>query len=354
MRKTFTLFILFIQLCSISFAKNSQDVYDAAVKSGNKVFTATWPYQFKENDNLYGLLTDINMNDKDNATKRYSRMLHTSYLNAAQIKKMQARIDSFAENTPTIISFIEKEISKTYHHTASAQHLSVYGSYLYNEKDPDDVDMLVVVDSPYTIFDHLEFSSSTVLGSKKGALFPKMSFQVMDYNTYLYAKEQTKDPSAYLTRGEKMALQQLTLVANWFYTVYGFDLRFENTKSLKAYMTENYLNKAFNTLNGAGARLYKTAASPLPYETEPVRLRKVVSRLLITDYIISVLNKSYASSPKTFDQLYNEIRILKDYDYDKFGPMTAKIESLYLDKLNKLLKLAEKHKKLDYLEARSY
>lgn len=352
MRKTFALFIVFIQICSISFAKDAQEIYNDAVKSGNKVFTATWPYQFKQFDDLYGLLMEVNMNDKANVSKRYNRMLHVSYLNAAQTKKMIDRVDTLAENAPEMTSFIRNQISKLGYHILSVQHLSVYGSYLYNEKDPDDIDMLVVVDSPYTICEHLEFSSSTVLGAIKGAQFPKMSFQVMDYTTYLYAKEQKE--MSHLTRGEKLALQHLTVVANWYYTIYGFDLRFENTKSLKTYMKENYLNKAFNTLNGAGARLYKNAFSTLPYETEPVRLRKVVSRLLITDYVLSVLNKSYASSPKTFDQLYNEVRLLKDYDYDKFGPMTAKIESLYLEKLNYLLKLAEKHKKLDYLESRNY
>ncbi len=279
-------------------------------------------------------------------------MLHVSNLNAPQIKKMIARVDNLAENAPEIISFVGKEISKICYHTVSVQHLSVYGSYLYNEQDPDDIDMLVVVDSPTIICEHLEYPSSTVLGAKKGVLFPKLSFQVMDYNTYLYAKE-SRDLS-HLTRGEKLALQQLTVVANWYYTIYGFDLRFENTKSLKMYMKENYLNKAFNTLNGAGARLYKSASSILPYETEPVRLRKVISRLLITDHILSVFDKTFVSSAKVYDQLYNEVRQLKDYDYDKFGAMTAKIESLYLSKLNQLLKVAEKHKKLEYLESRSY
>ncbi len=71
MKKIFTLFLLFIQICSISLAKNAQEVYNDAIKSGNKVFTATWPYEFKSFDNLYGLLTNINMNDKESASKRY-------------------------------------------------------------------------------------------------------------------------------------------------------------------------------------------------------------------------------------------------------------------------------------------
>lgn len=353
MRKAIVLFVLLIQFCNVSYAKEAKEMYEHAVKTGNKVFTAIWPYEFSEQDDLYGVLADIDMKDKDNASKRYNRMLHISYLSSSQIKKMTSRVNALAEHVPTIVSYIEREFSKKLFHQISVQHLSVYGSYLYNETDPDDVDLLIVVDSQKAICEHLEISASAVLGNA-GAKIPTLSFQVMDYNTYLFAKVQTKNPFASLSRGEKLALQQLTVVANWYYTLYGFDLRYENAKSLKAYMKINYLNKAFNTLNGAGARLYKSALSALPNETDPVRLRKVVSRLLITDFLLTVLDKKYASSSKTFDQLYKEIRKINVNDYSKISTMTAKVEQLYLQKLKYMLMLAEENKKLDYLESRSY
>jgi predicted nucleotidyltransferase len=353
MKKTIVMFMLFIQCCTISYAGEAQKVYEKAMKTGNKVFTANWAYEFQDQDNLFGIFADIDMTDKDNANKRYNRMLHIPYLNSGLIKKMTGRVSDFAENVPEITSFIEREISKRFFHQVTVQHISIYGSYLYNEIDPDDVDLLIVVDSPITLCEHLEFPASMIL-EDKGARLPTMSFQIMDYNTYLFAKVNTKNPFANLPRGEKLALQHLTVVASWYYTIYGFDLRYENAKSLKSYMKLNYLNKAFNTLNAAGARLYKSALSALPNETDLVRLRKVVSRILITDYIVTVLNKQYANSPKSYDQLYKEIRTIKEGDFSKIGALTIKIEKLYLKKLSQLLELAEKYKKLDYLDSKSY
>lgn len=356
MKNVVSTLLFLIQLLLIpSFtihAKQAQEVYDNAIKSGNKVFATTWPYEFMDQDHLYGILADVNMLDKNDARYRFLRMLHASYLNSDQIKKITNRLDAFVTQAPKLVSFIEHELSKKFFHKITVQHLSVYGSYLYNETDPDDIDLLIIVDSPIKICTHLDFPATKVLG--KNVNLPTLSFQIIDYNTYLYAKVQTKNPYAHLSRGEKLALQHLTVVANWYYTIYGFDLRFENTKFLKMHMQINYLNKAFNTLKAAGERLYKVPLSNLPNEKDSVRLRKVVSRLLITDHLLKVLHKSYASSSKKYTRLYAEIRTLKEGDYEKIGLMTAKIEDFYLKKLNRMLKLAEKYNKIDYLDSQSY
>lgn len=345
-------FIVFFQFFNVIFAIGHTDFYNNAIEKGEKIFSATWPFEFQNKDHLYDFSSKINLNDKNNASLRYKRMLHIKMLTNSKAKKMMARLDNFSKNASTLVSYIEKEIFNQLGLQATVQHVSIYGSYLYND-NPDDIDLLVVVDSPQTIFLHLEVPATTVFGLN-GLLFPKLSFQVIDYNTYLYAKEHSKMPFDHLPRNEKLALQQLTVAANWHYSIYGFDLRYNNPSSLETYMQENFLHKAFITLNGAGERLYKTAYAYLPYETDPVRLKKVVSRLLITEFSISALKKSFVSPKKVYDNLYAEIKNLKESDSENISIVSKKIENLYLKKLKQLLELADEHQKLNELKAKKY
>ena len=202
--------------------------------------------------------------------------------------------------------------------------------------------MLIVVDSSYPIFEHVDVNSEIITGIP--GLYPKFSFQVIDYNTYL--ESLANATSFYLTRAEKMALQHVAVASAWYFTIYGYDFRFDAPSNLTEVTKINYLNKSIVSLHAAGARLYRSVYNIIPYESERIRLRKVVSRILITDFLIPVLDKSIKATPSVYSNLYDEIRLIKDHEMSKWKKLEKKVNSLYFKKLEQLLSIAEKQGKL--------
>lgn len=317
-------------------------VHQIAMKSDNKLPMPSWSFEFQNNDRLYQEpITEIDIHSQLDAKERFYRMLHALYLKPNNTKDMLDRAHSVSSFIPQIISHVNKKM----HVSGKVQHISIYGSFLYNMVDPDDVDILIIVDSPNPVFEHADVDSKLITGSDK---FPKFSLQVIDYNTYQTAVSHFDSEN--LPRSEKLALQHIAVGSAWYFTIYGFDFRFDNPNSLKQNTKANYLNKSIVSLNSAGARLYKSAYSYLPFESEKIRLRKVVSRILITDFLIPVLDTSVAATPSTYTMLYNEIRQTKDSDKKKWKDLESRIQNLYFKKLEQLLTIAEKHGKLNEIK----
>jgi hypothetical protein len=355
MKKFITLFsVLILVTTSSIYGLTATEVYEKAIVTNTKLFTANWPDKFTKKNTLFESILNIDSSDHDDIVNRHERMIHTAYLTDDQIVQMINRVEEFSENVPDLVPYIQDKINNLYHdENLTIQHISIYGSYLYNEIDPDDVDLMIVVDSKFTIFRHIELPATTILGSK-GIYLPKISFQIIDYNTYLVAQNKIRKKSPVLSQGEKVALQQLTLAGGWNFCIFGFDFRYDLPNKLSENMKLNYLKNAFICLSKAGARLYKTPLSNLPPETDLVRLRKVVSRILITDYILTVLNKTDAEAEETYSSLYDEIRGIQNYEHEKMNIIAGKIENLYLKKLKQILLLAETNNKLDQLTSRKY
>lgn len=348
MKKNLTFIVLF--LLSLSFvdlkaapkkkiSPEVKELIQVSQKSSNKLPLPTWPYQF-DNERLFQEpLNDIDKDSVKEAQERFYRMLHALYLKPKNTKEMLERAHSVSAYIPEIDSYVKNKMFIS----NKIMHISVYGSFLYNMTDPDDVDMLIIVDSPYTIFEHADVNSEKITG--KSGLYPKFSFQVIDYNSYMLALGKTD--STYLSRAEKMVLQHVAVGSSWYFTIFGLDFRFDNPNSLTDVTKVNYLNKSIVSLNGAGARLYKSAYSSLPFESERIRLRKVVSRILISDFLIPVLDKSIKATPTVYTNLYDEIRLIKDHENKKWKSVEKKIQKLYFQKLEQLLSIAEKQGKLD-------
>jgi hypothetical protein len=314
------------------------DLVQISKKSSNKLPKPSWSFAF-ENEGLYQEpMEKIDKDSKEDAQKRFNRMLHSMYLNSANSKEMFERVHSISAYVPKINSYLKNKMNIY----GEVQHISVYGSFLYNMTDPDDVDMLIVVDSPYTVFEHADINSEIITGIP--GLYPKFSFQVIDYNTYL--ESLANRTSSYLTRAEKITLQQVAVASAWYFTIYGYDFRFDTPSSLTEITKVNYLNKSVVSLNAAGARLYKSVYNIIPYESERIRLRKVVSRILISDFLIPVLDKSIKATPSVYSKLYDEIRLIKDHEVSKWKKLEKKINRLYFKKLEQLLLIAEKEGKL--------
>ncbi|MBA3602301.1 MAG: hypothetical protein H0W50_01345 [Parachlamydiaceae bacterium] len=345
--------VTFLLLCLFS---TSQIEMDAAVKSASPVVKEllevskksskklpmpSWSYIFK-NESLYHSIDDKDIIDKEfkkDAQKRFDRMVHTLYLNPINKKEMFERAHSISAYIAQIESYMKNKMNIA----GKVQHISVYGSYLYNMNDADDIDMLIVVDSPIkTIFEHADVDSKIITGN---ANLPKFSFQVIDYNTYIASLAHANSP--YLTRNEKLALQHIAVGSGWYFTIYGYDFRFDDPHNLKDNTKVNYLNKSIVSLNAAGARLYKSGYSYLPYESEKIRLRKVVSRILISDFLIPVMDNSIKATPTIYAELYADIRLIKDHETVKWKSIEKRINKLYFKKLEQLLSIAEKQGKLD-------
>ncbi len=348
MKKSLTFLLLF--LFSVSYidleaaikivpSPAVKSLIQTAKKSSNNLARPAWPFQFDEDRLFQEPLNEIDKDSKENAEERFYRMLHALYLKPKNTKEMLDRAYSVSTFIPQIISYVNKKMDVS----GKVQHISVYGSFLYNMTDPDDIDMLVIVDSQEPIFEHEEVDSKVITG--KTGLYPKFSFQVIDYNTYQVAMSHAELP--YLPRSEKMALQHIAVGSAWYFTLYGLDFRFDNPSSLKDVTKTNYLNKSVVSLNAAGARLYKSAYLVIPYESERVRLRKVVSRILISDFLIPVLDKSVKATPDVYTKIYDDIRIVKDHETKKWKSIEKRVQALYFQKLEQLLTIAEKQGRLD-------
>ncbi len=345
MKKNLTLFLLFLFSIShigveaaTSTSPIVKDLVQISKKSTNKLPEPSWPFTFEDEHLFEEPLQQIDKDSKKDAQKRFNRMLHSMYLNPENSKEMFERAYSVSAYIPQISAYIK---NKMYIY-GEVQNVSIYGSFLYNMTDPDDVDMLIIVDSPYSVFEHVDVNSEIITGIP--GLYPKFSFQVIDYNSYL--ESLANATSAYLTRSEKMALQHVAVASAWYFTIYGYDFRFDNPSSLAEVTKVNYLNKSIVSLNAAGARLYKSAYSYLPYESERIRLRKVVSRILISDFLIPILDKSIKATPAVYTKLYEEIRLIKDHETAKWKKIEKKVNALYFKKLEQLLSIAEKQGKL--------
>lgn len=349
MNKNICLMLLLLQLCGL-FTIEGNDVeslYETAVETKNKMFVANWPFKFKSVDQLYDLnFSQVDPYSQEEIERHYNRMLHAHFFGKEFSKEMVLRVRDFCEYVPSIITYIEG-LSQKYHANISVQHISIYGSFLYNAVDPDDVDLLIVVDSPTPIFDHIEIPAADIVGEKEAATLPKISFQILDYNTYISAQRSKKE----ITRAQNIAQQQLAVAGSWYLTIFGFDLRYDELAKLKPRTKLNYLNKAFSTHRAAGSRLYKEVYRTIPMETERIRLRKVVSRLMITDFLLASLDASVEASPEIYHTFYDEIRDAEDYEQQKWIDLENKIENLYFQKLRELLLLANKYSKIDQVEA---
>ncbi|MBA3284782.1 MAG: hypothetical protein H0U27_06955 [Nitrosopumilus sp.] len=324
---------------AISASPIVKELVQTSKNSSNKLPMPSWAFEFEDELLYQEPLEQIDKDSKEDAQKRFNRMLHSMYLKLENSKKLFERAHSVSAYIPKINSYIKSKMDIY----GEIQHVSIYGSFLYNMTDPDDVDMLIVVDSPYPVFEHADVNSEIITGIP--GLYPKFSFQVIDYNTYLNSLG--KATSSYLTRAEKMALQHVAVASAWYFTIFGYDFRFDTPSNLTEVTKVNYLNKSIVSLNAAGARLYKSAYSYLPYESERIRLRKVVSRILISDFLIPVLDKSIKATPSVYSNLYDEIRLIKDHEITKWKKLEKKVNSLYFKKLEQLLLIAEKQGKLD-------
>lgn len=348
------LLVLMLTMQSIELlaeTKTAASIYQEAVETDKKLYIAEWPFKFNKKETIYASKhIDMAQASDEDIKQRYMRMVHAALLGEKQVDVLLDRINTFSEHTPELIAYIESHFTKKQALSVAVKHISIYGSYLYNGEDPDDVDLLLIVDSPVAIFEHIEVPAEQIFEVAPGQSFPKVSYQVMDLNTYQNAQKPPKDAS--ISRSEKMAQQGLTVAGAWYFTIYGFDLRYDNPKKLTKHMKINYLNKAFNTLNAAGSRLYKTVYKVIPEESERVRLRKVVSRILITDFIIPRLSPTLPTSLDEYEDLYADIREIDDADQSKWQDLEKRLEEIYLQKLQQLLSLAEKYSKIDQVEAK--
>jgi hypothetical protein len=167
-------------------------------------------------------------------------------------------------------------------------------------------------------------------------------------------QNQSDVPSTDLTRRELLASQQLTAGSNWFLAIYGFDLKYKKPSKLKTYQKSNYLNTAYNILHFAGACLYNAPHTNNYFTSDKLRFRKVISRILVADFIINILNKKAASPSTLFDSLLAEAEKIDGIDSSHTSLLFHKVEALYLQKLKAILDLAEAQHKIDHLVAEPY
>lgn len=346
---TCSLLLLGFLPLNIEAVKTPKTLYKIAKETKKKLPEANWPYQFNAAEGIFDINhVEIDPNDKVETKVRYERMLHFLFFNYKNSDAYLDRIESVSNYLPDCIDYIEKKLREIYLENTHVLHISIYGSFLYNIIDPDDVDMQIIVESPVPIFEHIEASFTEITGQPNVAHLPVFSFQIIDYMTYKNAKK--KSHANFLTRGEKIALQHSAMAASWYFTVYGLDLRFDPPSELKVNTKSNYLYRAFNTLNAAGSRLYKSAYAIIPPESDRVRLRKVVSRILITDFMIPAIDPAAVKKPQIYENFYKEIRNLKDSDKKKIRHLEDRIRKLYFQKLDHLLRLSDKQGKIENIE----
>lgn len=96
---------------------------------------------------LMGVIVKASQPSEIDITNRYTRMVHAALLGKEQVGILLDRINRFSARIPELIDYTEEHLQTIYQARNTVQHISIYGSYLYNEKDPDDIDLLVVVDS---------------------------------------------------------------------------------------------------------------------------------------------------------------------------------------------------------------
>ncbi len=334
------LFFLILHLNIEADSLNVKEKYKFAVDSTYKLPLSGWSFHFQENEHLFNEpLSEINKSSKEEASQRFLRMMHSNYLKNKNTQEMLDRAYLVSKYVPQIISYVKNEMSIS----STVQHISIYGSFLYNMDNPDDVDILIIVDSPYPIFQQREIDSKLITGKEN--LFPNFSLEVQDYNSYQVAMSHSENP--HLPRSERLALGQLAVGSTWYFTIYGFDLRYDNLKELRKNTRLNYLKHAIGALKAAGARLYKSIYSHLPPESERVRLRKVVSRILITDFLITHIDHSIKPSPEIFDELHEKIKVTKKGKNKEWKKLEERIQNLYFQKLKELLSIADNLGKLD-------
>ena len=305
-----------------------------------KIPNPEWSYEFKENEELYhSPIQAVNHNSKEDLTSRYENMVHSPFVDNESQKKITEKLFELSAHSEQITSYIKKNFNLT----GEVQNISVYGSYLYNTIDPDDVDLLVIVDGFKDARYHFETTFKNITGVEGN--FPKISLLIMDFNTYVkFMGSADPDPSNY---PETLALQHFTMAGSWYLTLYGYNLRLDNLADLEEHTKLNYLRKAFLSAKAAGGRLYKSAYSYLAPESDQKRLHKVVSRILITDFLIQKLKNNKAPSKKRYEILYQRIRTLKEGQTEKLQRIEKRVQNLYSKKLLELFILADKFGKID-------
>lgn len=352
--------LIFLSLASLSILNVSgadgQTTQETDVKAlvskakttENKLPKALWNYQLNEKDDLFDP-SAITVDNEDLAQlkERYDRMLHATFLKSKDLSENLNNLHELGQHMDKIAVFVEDRLVDMYGTNVAVENISVYGSFLYMP-DPGDVDLQVVVDSPVPIYEHIELPATTILSTLDEGNFPEISLQIIDYQTFVQAKENYD--TGQLSRSERIALQQLAFGAEWFYTMYGQDLRFDTNNQIQDYKKDNYLFRAFDTYKAAGARLYKSVYDVLPPESDRVRLRKVLSRLMITDFLINALDKKMVTSPKVYDQLYDQIRAIKEDNGRRWISVEKKIEHIYFQKLKNLLELSEQYGHIEDVE----
>lgn len=313
----------------------------------NKLPKALWNYQLSDKDELFDpSAITVDNGNLEETKARYDRMLHATFLKSKDLSNNLNNLHELGLHMDKVAVFVEDRLADLYATNVIVENISVYGSFLYMS-DPGDVDLQIVVDSPVSIYEHMELPANAIIDSD-GVNFPEISLQIIDYKTFVTAKEHVDTGN--LSRSERIALQQLAFGAEWFYTIYGHDLRFDTNDQISDYKKENYLFRAFDTHKAAGARLYKSAYDLIAPESDQVRLRKVLSRLMITDFLINPLNRKMVTPPKIYDQLYDQIRSIKEENGPQWTGVERKIEQIYFQKLKNLLDLSEQYGYLDNVE----
>lgn len=316
------------------------ELYQTAKNTQHNLPIPNWQYQLFEGEDIFQLpIVKVDSHSKSDLQTRYERMLHTKFLSSKSKNVLLDRLYKLSVHTDKIASYIENKL----YHEVHVQNISVYGSFLYNEIDPDDIDILVIVDGPMRVGHHFETTFEELTG--EWIYFPKISVQIMDFQTYLKVRNITDFNS--LNRPESMALQQLAVASSWYLTLYGYDMRYDNLKTVDEHTKLNFLNKSLLSMKAAGARLYKSAYQYLQPESDQVRLRKVLSRILISDFIIQLLDKSLKPSPETYNKIYQQLRTKNLSKFKNVNKIEEKIQKIYFDKLLELFVIAHKLGKIN-------
>ena len=343
------LIYILILICSVSWISPSLDprtAVEQAQNSDNRRAQAHWNYQFSEEDRLYdNNRNDVDMMDIEDVHTRYNRMFHFPFLSDQQAEESLDRVMAFSQHLPMIIPFLQEELSNLELGDAKIESLSMYGSFLYSIAIPDDIDMFVIVDSPVPVYHHIDIWISEISGEKEDdEVFPILSFQIIDRGTLDRVRNSLveAEKQGVYHSGDKLLSQRLAMGSNWFFTLYGRPLRYDSPEDFSSYRQENHLKKAFDSLKSAGSRLFGQAYTRLSPEPDRVRLRKVVSRIMITDFLLAKENL-----PTSYSELYQRIREVDDDDAKEWELIQEELEKIYYSRMAILLIRAKQHGRMD-------